>query len=83
MWYSVQIFLFDFITVKHDNFNLFNIDRRYTSTQNICYSEKKKIMFIPYIVSVENIFSLKTSIAVLTGTHNLRCMVIGSHGDVM
>ena len=58
-----------------------NIDRRYMSTQNICYSEKK--MFIPYIVSVVNIFSLKTSIAVLTGTHNLRCMVIGSHGDVM
>ena len=53
-----------------------NIDRRYMSTQNICYSEKKN-------VSVENIFSLKTSIAVLTGTHNLRCMVIGSHGDVM
>ena len=64
MLYPVQIFLFDFITVKHDNLKLFilmlkNIDRRYTSTQNIYYSEKKKIMFIPYTVSVENIFFSK------------------------
>ena len=50
-----------------------NIDRRYMSTQNICYSEKKKIMFIPYIVSVENIFSLKTSIAVLTVILSNKC----------